>query len=460
MMARASIIPPAAQGQAANTPALSPAPGRPDIGPRLHPLTPYQALVRELSDRLLDVVGPIRILGTLRWGDEIEKAFFAAGARKLPPVSAAYYQRRPLPFDPDRKRTELGDLARAVGHRLGKNNPAGHLLTRRCHEYRTAVELLVHRGTATFASLSAKLYGSSADRPSANGPTFAELARRMAGALHPLCPQDDCGPDGPICSGAEAEQVLAGRLASFFGDEAVRVRAADGMLADAAAGHDYIKLRRDARFTPRDVRLLEVHEGWIHLGTTRNGRSQPVCTFLAKGSPAATLTQEGLAVLTEVLTLACHPGRVRRLVQRSEAVARAEAGADFLDVYRYFLSEGYVPRVSYYQAVRVFRGSLAAGGPFTKDLCYCKGLLQLCGFLRGATRAGMAGRIPLLFCGKTSLAEIEALGQLADEGLLAAPRLIPPPFTDLTTLVAWQRCLQALGGLTCDPAPADQAASG
>ena len=53
-----------------------------------------------------------------------------------------------------------------------------------------------------------------------------------------------------------------------------------------------------------DLRLLEVHEGWVHLGTTLNGQSQPVCTFLSKGPPSSTLTQEGLAVLTEVFAFA------------------------------------------------------------------------------------------------------------------------------------------------------------
>ena len=35
--------------------------------------------------------------------------------------------------------------------------------------------------------------------------------------------------------------------------------------------------------------------------------------------------------------------RVRRLTNRVEGVALAEAGANFLEVYRYFLAEGYDP---------------------------------------------------------------------------------------------------------------------
>src|SRR5262249_11523080 len=83
--------------------------------------------------------------------------------------------------------------------------------------------------------------------------------------------------------------------------------------------------------TTRSLALVEVPEGWAHLGTTLNGQSQPVCTFLGKGPPSSTVTQEGLAVLTEFLTFVSHPGRVRRLVRRIEAAALAEGGADFLD---------------------------------------------------------------------------------------------------------------------------------
>src|SRR5262249_29687750 len=139
----------------------------------------------------------------------------------------------------------------------------------------------------------------------------------------------------------------------------------------AAAGGNYIKIRGSARFTPQDVRVLEVHEGWVHLGTTLNGLCQPVCTFLSKGPPSSTVTQEGLAVLTEMAAGASFPARVKRLTDRVRAIALAEDGADFLEVYRFFEEQGYEYRDSYKQAARIFRGSLPTGcGPFTKDLSY------------------------------------------------------------------------------------------
>ena len=182
----------------------------------------------------------------------------------------------------------------------------------------------------------------------------------------------------------------------------------------------------------------EVHEGWVHLGTTLNGQHQPVCTFLSKGPPSSTITQEGLAVITEIFAFASHPARVRRLTNRIEGVAMAEAGANFLEVYHYFLEEGYDSRESYQHTMRIFRGSLPEGcGPFTKDLCYSKGFVLIYNFIRLAVSRGMVRRVPLLFCGKTTLADIKILAQLVDEGLVVPPRFLPPQFADLHALSAW-----------------------
>src|SRR5262249_3285125 len=231
---------------------------------------------------------------------------------------------------------------------------------------------------------------------------------------------------------------LATRLQDYFHDTVVRVQLSDGIVADAAAGSDYIKVRGNARFTSRDIRLLVVHEGWVHLGTTLNGQNQPVCTFLSKGPPSSTITQEGLAVITEIFAFASHPARVRRLTNRIEGVALAEEGANFLEVFRYFLEEGYDRKESYHHAMRIFRGSLPEGcGPFTKDLCYSKGFVLVYNFIRLAVSRGMMRRVPLLFCGKTTLGDIKMLAQLVEEGLVVPPRFVPPQFADLHALCAW-----------------------
>ncbi len=56
----------------------------------------------------------------------------------------------------------------------------------------------------------------------------------------------------------------------------------DDMVADASAGADSIKLSQHAKFSDRDLKYLEVHEGWVHVGTTLNGAMQPHCFSFPK----------------------------------------------------------------------------------------------------------------------------------------------------------------------------------
>ncbi len=408
-------------------------------GATQRPLTAYESMVRALSDRLVEAQRPIRILDAIKWDDDIERAFFDKGGRQPPPVTRDYYLSRPLPFDPEQKLHELHTIERDIRRQLGEFNAPGLIMSRMCEEYREVVHLLTHRGTRAFAEISERLYGSASDSFHAGDPNLADLGHMLSDILDHLSHDTIFGDQEPTFDAPQTVERLSCRLREHFQDQAeVRVQLSDGIVADAAAGSDYIKIRADARFTAREIRLMEVHEGWVHLGTTLNGLNQPVCTFLSKGPPSSTITQEGLAVLMEIIAFASHPGRVRRLTNRIEGVAMAEAGANFLEVYRYFLEEGYDPRESYQHSQRIFRGSLPEGcGPFTKDLCYSKGFVLIYNYIRLAVSKGQLRRLPLLFCGKTTLGDIKILAQLVDEGLVSPPRFVPPQFADLHALCAW-----------------------
>jgi uncharacterized protein (TIGR02421 family) len=408
-------------------------------GPSQRALSPYESMVRALSDRLVEAQRPIRILDAIKWDEDIERAFFEKGCRELPPVTREFYERRHLPFDPEAKLRELHRVERDIRRQLGEFNAPGQIMARMCQEYREVVRMLMGRGTPAFAEISERLYGSATDSFHAGDPNLADLGHMMSDALDNLSHETIFGHEDPCLDARQAVELLQGRLAQFFqSPDACRVRLSDGIVADAAAGNDAIKIRGDVRFTPRDVRLLEVHEGWVHLATTLNGQAQSICTFLGKGPPSSTITQEGLAVLTEILAFASHPARLRRLTNRIEGVALAEAGANFLEVYRYFLEEGYDSHESYQHTMRIFRGSLPEGcGPFTKDLSYSKGFVLVYNFVRLAVSRGLVRRVPLLFCGKTTLADVKTLAQLVEEGLVEPPRYLPPPFADLHGLSAW-----------------------
>ncbi|MGB7860150.1 MAG: tyrosine/phenylalanine carboxypeptidase domain-containing protein, partial [Acidimicrobiia bacterium] len=234
--------------------------------------------------------------------------------------------------------------------------------------------------------------------------------------------------------GAKAVEILQGMADRSMGPGLVSVLADDGIASDAAAGSDYIKLREDHMFSQRDLNLLESHEAWVHVGTTQNGLAQPYCTFLGKAAPRSTVTQEGLAVLTEMLNLRSHPRRLAKLMHRIEGVRAASEGASFIEVFNQLLSDGLTEDEAWSATSRIFRGSLPESGPFTKDLGYGKGLILTLLYVRLAIQLGRAHRIPLLFCGKVDLLDMRTLHELEDQGLVEEPKFVPPPFNDLPSL--------------------------
>src|SRR6202023_215388 len=101
-------------------------------------------------------------------------------------VTREYYQRRPLPFDPEQKLHELHAIERDIRRQLGEFNAAGRIMSRMCQEYREVVHLLTHRGSRAFAEISERLYGSASDSFHAGDPNLVDLGHMMSEALTQL----------------------------------------------------------------------------------------------------------------------------------------------------------------------------------------------------------------------------------------------------------------------------------
>lgn len=419
----------------------------------------YQITIRGLSDRIVEAQTPIRILDAIKWDDGVRKAFLKGKGKHLPEVDLAYYQARPLGFDSEAKKLEFQNIERDITRHLGQFNPAGKIMRRMCKEYRMVVRMLEARGTADFGLISQELYGAASDAFHAGDPTLSDLGIMLSDYLNNIADRGDLKDEGKTLTAEQAVIMLQQRLSGVFGegDDTVRVFVSDGIVADAAAGADYIKIRADAMFNERDVRALEVHEGLVHVGTTLNGLSQPFCTFLAKGPPSSTVTQEGLAILMEVIAFASYPTRLRKLTNRTRAIHMAEEGADFLQIFEFYREQGFSMEDSYGNSSRVFRGSTPNGLPFTKDLSYLKGFIMVYNYIQLAVRKGKLEQIPLLFCGKTTLEDMRTLRQLVDEGLVEPPKYLPEQFRDLNALSAWMCFSNFLNHLSLDRIEADYA---
>lgn len=398
----------------------------------------YKQTIRELSEQIVTAQRPIRILDSLKWNQSIEQAFFENKCKKLPQIDQAYYlKNNSLSYDPKVKIEEFREIDRNIRRRLGQYSGVGDIMQRMCYEYCRVVEMLMARGTPKFTEISQEIYGSAHDVFHVGAPTLNDLANLVTEAIAKFKDDVVSELDEKKYSSADVVKILSERLNNYFHDDTIYVELSDGIVADAAAGADKIKIHDGLQFSMRDIKVFETHEGWVHLATTLNGLSQPICTFLSKGPPSSTIAQEGLAILTEIFTFSSSPERVQRLTNRVSAVNMAEEGANFLDVFHFYRELGVDERECYQLAVRVFRGSTPDGGPYTKDLSYSKGFILIYNFIRLAVQNGLVKRIPLLFVGKATIEDLHVLADLEEEGIIVPPKYIPPQFSDLAGVSAW-----------------------
>ena len=403
-------------------------------------LTPEQLIIYELSERIVAAQKPIQILDAIKWTPEIKERFFKSNCKELPVVDETYYHNLPLRFDLDQKTQEFHEIERDINRKLGQFSGIGSIMLRTCREYRIAIQLLKARGTKDFYETSVDLYGSASEAFYPGGPILNDLSDLLSETLGMLQADMRSEKDEKKYTSAEAVEILNERLAQYFHhkEDQVAVLEADNIVSDAAAGARYIKMRQDVMFSERDIQLLEVHEGWVHVGTSINGSTQPICTFLGKGAPSCTITQEGLAVITEIFTFSSYPARVQRITNRIKAIHMAEEGANFLEVFQHFTQNvGINEKDAYSMVARIFRGSTPSLGPFTKDLSYAKGFLLIYNYIRLAVQMGLSHYVPTLFVGKLRLEDIQILNHLVEEGIVSSPRYIPPQFKDLAALSSW-----------------------
>ncbi|MBI2711973.1 MAG: DUF1704 domain-containing protein [Bdellovibrio sp.] len=388
--------------------------------------------------RIVEAQRPIRILDAIKWDNSIEAELKKNKYRALPKVGASYYKKTSLGFDAEKKLEELFDISKDIKLTLGLQDPLCQLMLTIVEEYSDVVNMLQARGTKKFWEISKKLYGSPKDTFYDEKNTIFSLGQVLYNILN-VIDDEMLGPKYPEkYSAQECVEILNKRFKNYFGDNSVQAKLSDGILADASAGGDTIKIKEGAKFSSRDIDILEVHEGWVHVGTTQNGNQQHVAKWLSKGPPRCAATQEGLAVIMEIFTFRTYPKRARQINDRILGIDKAEEGANFLDLIEFYRTEGYDEETCVNNARRVCRGGMVEGGaPFTKDISYCRGFIENYNFMRVAIRAGHAHLIPFLFSGKLNVDDVPLLYQKHKEGIVDFPLFLPPQFKDLNGVAVW-----------------------
>ena len=375
--------------------------------------------LRRLSDHLIAVQRPIRILKAINWGPRVHAQFFKTGCRELPRPEYA-----PLGFDAKDKLRELHALRRQI---RGKN-PAEELLREKCDEFVLVTEMLSARGTRRFYELSRRIFGDPRDRfPDGQADNLA-IARLWAS--RPRARDEE-----QTLSAAKAARLVHEICDPLLGGQ-VKVAVHSRLTANAAAGATRITLKKGARFSPRQVRALAHHEGLWHVLTSLNGYRQPVLTVLGVGLARHTESQEGGGIVAEYLTGNITDERYIELGERTIAIDMAARGADFLEVYRYLLARFAPPRAAQ-MAERVFRGGVIEGGaPFTKDAAYQRGYCRTFNFLRAALEQRDLDLVRSFLAGKMSVDHAARVRELVDEGLVVGPGYLPEWFVDVDRLNA------------------------
>ena len=170
-------------------------------------------------------------------------------------------------------------------------------------------------------------------------------------------------------------------------------------------------LKKGAKFTETRLKALVNHEIGVHMVTTMNAQEQPL-KFLSLGLPKNTYTQEGLAIMSEMLSGCLTIKRLKELALRVLAVESLTKGNDFKTTYQMLLDE-FRPdeNMLYYLVTRVYRG-----GGFTKDYLYLRGFRKMLAFQEEGVK------MDNLFLGKTTHRHLPLLNELVDRGILNPPK--------------------------------------
>ena len=382
-------------------------------------LAPDIAHHAALDARMVQAARGIKLLTLSSWPAGLEESFLDAHARGTATLPRVAYP----PRDFSAARRELA----AVADEADAQHPLGQYLVESARSWAIAAELAESLGTAAVTAHSIRLYGSPDEPLPGDGPSTREAARHFIAIADELDHELMAPAERVPVSATALRLQLQGDLDGFFNGRVIEVVLDPDLIAKAAAGATRIRLRHGAAFSDYDRAQLLQHEAFVHSLTSLNGREQPVLASMSLASPRTTATQEGLATFAEQITGSIDIGRMKRLSLRIEAVAMALGGADFIEVFRYFLDAGQTPEDCFASAQRVFRGVPTSGGAaFTKDTVYLRGLVGVHTFFRWALRQQKLHLCRWLFAGKMTLADVQRFEPLFEAGVLVPARWMPP----------------------------------
>ncbi len=387
----------------------------------------------EFDSLIVATVKPIRVLSALRWPLAAEAKFldsWRAGQPSLPDVK----------LEPRHHDLEIAAL-KELQSKCDRAHPLDNLIFKTARSYETAARMLGAIGTPDFTRHSIELYGKPDDSYKYQDFTALDAAEFFLQHTEAMMG----GYVVPRVSADIPAEIFAVKLQQaindFFDADTVDVVLDPKLSSKAVAGSRRVTLRADALFSELDLNQLLEHEAKVHTATMLNGKRQQNLRLLSLGAPRTTRTQEGIAVLAELITISLDLTRLRRIALRIKAVAMAIEGADFIEVFKMFLEAGQSETESYQSTVRCFRGGDVSGrAVFTKDTVYLKGMMEVYAFFAVCIRENRPELANAIFAGRLTLGDIVELAPYFETGFLQGPYYIPHWARDLRTLASVFAC--------------------
>lgn len=197
----------------------------------------------------------------------------------------------------------------------------------------------------------------------------------------------------------------------------------DNMIANALVSGTTIKVNRNAKLSISDTNALAHHEIGVHLVTTLNARAQPL-RILEVGNPLNTMTQEGLAILSEYLSDNLTIKRLKILALRVIAVESMIKDRSFRKTFLLLKEEyGANDELAFSITARIYRG-----GGFVKDYLYLQGFHKMLHAYESEAD------FSLLFAGKASIDYLPQISRLAAKGFIIEPKHMSPIFKQASNL--------------------------
>ena len=178
-----------------------------------------------------------------------------------------------------------------------------------------------------------------------------------------------------------------------------------------------ILIQPHAKFKHKELLALTEHEIGVHMLTTINSGKQQLKIFNI-GLPVNTVTQEGLAILSEYLSGNITLSRLKKFALRAVMVDHMCSGATFIECFNMLRNDYNVdPELAFSIVTRIFRG-----GGFTKDHLYLSGFITILRFWEEHNDLS-----PLLV-GKTSLQFFTTIEEMIGREMITPPALITKGF--------------------------------